>query len=88
MSRLPYDIKLKTAARRLSELDQRYDLAYEMNSPFDAGEFSGPALDRQREQGRIGICSALRINGIRAELFYQYEWGREDPLGDWHGRNE
>lgn len=45
-------VRLQNAAEDLSA---KYDEAYEHDSAFDAGEFSGPAIERMRQ----GDCDRL-----------------------------
>jgi hypothetical protein len=85
MARLPRNIRLPLALRRVLDITNDHAVASFYDAGFDAGEFSGPAHATAEERETRAACTALRIREdlVRAEIdrlmHAEPEAGWDDP---------
>ena len=88
MSYLPRNIRIEAAARAFEEIQNSHAIAADLDAGFDGGEFSGPAHDAMADQECIEVAARFRLT---VDEIWPTVLNRDlgdDPLGDWHGRNE
>lgn len=91
MSALPRTIRLNMAARIWLDILSEDAIAADADAGFDGGEFSGPAHGRKVMRDLRDLAARVHIRGDEIDhrrSWIEWEAMSDDPLGDWHGRNE